>query len=140
MEAPISRVSRSKVQARASYNQLSRWYDWIAGSSEKKYRDLGLEKLNAQPGERVCEIGIGTGHCILALARCVEGDGKVYGLDISDGMLAVTRQRLLADGLLDRAHLFLGDATHLPFLTESFHAVFMSFTLELFDTPEIPRV
>ena len=52
----ISRVVRSKEEAKLSYNRMSRWYDWMA-SSEKKYRDLGLEKLNAQPGERILEIG-----------------------------------------------------------------------------------
>lgn len=140
MKDSISRVTRSKAEARASYNQMSRWYDMIAGSSEKKYRELGLQKLNAQPGESVLEIGFGTGHCILALTQAVGVNGKVYGLDISEGMLAIAQQRLLAVGLAERAELRVGDAAHLPFLAESFQAIFMSFTLELFDTPEIPQV
>lgn len=141
MDASISRVNRSKEAARASYNRLSRWYDAIAGSTEKKYRDWGLEKLSAQPGERILEIGFGTGHCLVALAKAVGSTGQVIGLDISDGMLAIARERLQAEGLGDRVELHLGDAAKLDFIqADSLHGVFMSFTLELFDNPEIPRV
>jgi demethylmenaquinone methyltransferase/2-methoxy-6-polyprenyl-1,4-benzoquinol methylase len=141
MEASIKRVNRSKDAARASYNRLSRWYDMIAGSTEKKYRDWGLEKLSAQPGGKILEIGFGTGHCLVALAKAVGPSGRVTGLDISDGMLEISRQRLQGEGLNDRVNLHLGDAADLDFIeANSLDGVFMSFTLELFDNPEIPRV
>ena len=141
MQASIKRVNRSKEAARASYNRMSSWYDMIAGSTEKKYRDWGLEKLSAQPGERILEIGFGTGHCLVALAKAVEPNGRVIGLDISDGMLAMARIRLQREVLKDRVDLHLGDAAHLDFIeASSLDGVFMSFTLELFDNPEIPRV
>ena len=57
METSVSRVERSKEDARSSYNHLSRWYDALSGSSEKKFRDQGLEKLSAHSGERILEIG-----------------------------------------------------------------------------------
>lgn len=141
METSVSRVNRSKEAARRSYNRLSRWYDLIAGSTEKKYRDWGLEKLSARPGEKVLEIGFGTGHCLAALAKSVGPRGRVAGVDISDGMLAVARKRLRQEGLDERVELYLGDAARMSFLEEgSLDGIFMSFTLELFDNPEIPRV
>ena len=141
MEASVKRVNRSKEAARASYNRLSRWYDVIAGSTEQKYRDWGLEKLSTQPGEKILEVGFGTGHCLVALAKAVGPQGRVIGLDISDGMLAIAQDRLRQDGLSERADLHLGDAAKLDFIAAgSLDGVFMSFTLELFDNPEIPRV
>ncbi|HSL46746.1 MAG TPA: methyltransferase domain-containing protein [Anaerolineales bacterium] len=141
MDASVSRVNRSKEAARQSYNRLSRWYDLLAGSTEKKYRDWGLQKLSAQPGEKILEIGFGTGHCLASLANAVGSTGRVIGLDISDGMLTVARERLQQAGLIDRVDLYLGDAARLDFIeTTSLDGVFMSFTLELFDNPEIPRV
>jgi demethylmenaquinone methyltransferase/2-methoxy-6-polyprenyl-1,4-benzoquinol methylase len=141
MEASIKRVNRSKDAARVSYNRMSRWYDLIAGSTEAKYRNWGLEKLAARPGETVLEIGFGTGHCLVSLANAVGVTGRVTGLDISDGMLAIARERLREQGLSDRVDLHLGDAANLNFIeASSLDGVFMSFTLELFDNPEIPRV
>src|SRR5512147_2034115 len=141
MEASVKRVNRTKEAARASYNRLSRWYDLVAGGTEKKYRDWGLEKLAAQPGEKILEIGFGTGHCLVALAKAVGPSGRVTGVDISDGMLAIAGERLQQENLVERVDLHLGDAAHLDFIEAgSLDGVFMSFTLELFDNPEIPRV
>jgi len=139
MSAEISRVIRSKEAARANYNRMSRWYDLFAGS-EKRFAEIGLRRLNAKAGERALEIGCGSGHSLEALARAVGESGEVYGLDISEGMLQVAHARLARAGLAERVDLRRGDAASLPFETGSCDVLFMSFTLELFDTPEIPIV
>lgn len=136
----ISRVIRPRAQAARNYDRLSRWYDGLAGSSEKKYRNLGLQMLDAQDGEHILEIGFGTGHCIVALAKAVGSTGNVCGVDISSKMLAIAQRRARQAGVSEWVDLQVGDAVQLPFEPGSFDAVFMSFTLELFDTPEIPQV
>jgi demethylmenaquinone methyltransferase/2-methoxy-6-polyprenyl-1,4-benzoquinol methylase len=139
-EKEMSRVTRSKEEAKNTYDKMSRWYDVLAGRFEKPFRKIGLEKLDAREGEAVLEIGFGTGHCILALAHSVGDTGRVYGIDISEGMLEITLARVRKAGLSKRVELRCGDAARLPFEANSADGVFMSFTLELFDTPEIPAV
>ena len=137
---PIRRVTRSKDLAKSSYDRMSRWYDFIAGSSEWKFVQVGLELLNASEGEKILDIGYGTGKSILALAHSVGRNGIISGIDLSTGMVEITRDRLIKAGISEGVDLYYGDAAHLPFTSNSFDAIFSSFTLELFDTPEIPQV
>ena len=139
MKSEVLRVHRTREQAKRFYDRISRFYDFFA-FPEGKYRDRALKLLNIRTRETVLEIGFGTGHSLIEMAKMVGDEGKVYGIDISPGMLRVTKRRLQKAGLLSRVELYCGDAMSLPYENEKFDAVFMSFTLELFDTPEIPRV
>jgi ubiquinone/menaquinone biosynthesis C-methylase UbiE len=134
------RVLRPKQYARAFYTKLARWFDVVEGWWERPARHLGLTALDVRPGNRVLEIGPGTGHVLVALAHQVGPSGRVCGLDLAEGMLRVARRRLTEAGLLSRVDIVQGDGACLPFLAGIFDAVFMSFTLELFDTPDVYRV
>ena len=139
MKGEFPSTGRSET-ARKSYNRMSRWYDLLSTRFEKGFRNSGLKLLDVKEDETVLEIGFGTGHCIVALARAVGGSGMVYGIDISDGMLQIAKDRVRKEGLTETAHLERSEAMQLPFKEEFFDAIFMSFTLELFHSTEIPVV
>jgi demethylmenaquinone methyltransferase/2-methoxy-6-polyprenyl-1,4-benzoquinol methylase len=134
MEPVVLPVRRTKEDARSFYDRISRVYDYISRVSERKFAELALEVLF------ILEIGFGSGYCLERIAKYVGKTGKAQGLDISPGMLQVTRRRLEKARLMDRVELYCGDAASLPYNDSTFSAVFMSFTLELFDTPEISIV
>ena len=134
------RVFQTKDQTRAFYNKISHVYDLLSERSEAPMRKAGMELLKAKPGESILEIGFGTGHTLVSLAKAVGPKGKVFGLDLSDKMAKLTKENLAKAGLLERARIRCGDAAQLPYTAGSMDGVFMSFTLELFDTPEIPKV
>lgn len=139
-QTTISRVTRSKDQAKASYDRLSKFYEVLAGGSERPSLDLGLQMLGVRRGETVLEIGFGPGKSLVNMARRVGDPGKVYGIDISEGMLEVAQSNIRKAGLTSRTILKLSEATKLSFDADTFDAVFMGFVLELFDTPDIPIV
>jgi demethylmenaquinone methyltransferase/2-methoxy-6-polyprenyl-1,4-benzoquinol methylase len=136
----IQRVFQSKSETKSFYDKISHVYDLLAEHSEGPIRRAGLEKLAARQGEKILEIGCGTGHSLVSLAQSVGPGGKVYGLDLSERMLEVASENLQKAGLDERAELACGDAVELDYPPNWLDAIFMSFTLELFDTPEIPKV
>jgi demethylmenaquinone methyltransferase/2-methoxy-6-polyprenyl-1,4-benzoquinol methylase len=127
----------SREQTRQNYDRLSRWYDLFAGS-EVKFTETGLQLLGVKTGERVLEIGFGTGHTLMRLAKRSGESGLTAGVELSPGMIAMAEKRLQAQGPECSARIIQGDGARLPFVSRSFDAVFLAFTLELFAESEIP--
>ena len=140
LEFKITRVARSRDEAKHFYDRISKYYDTLASSTEKTYILTGLDYLDVQPGEHVLEIGFGTGHALVELARSVGQEGHVYGVDLSSGMSRQARSRLRKYQLDSRVSLVTEDAIKLPFIKEVMDAVFISFTLELFQRHKISQV
>ena len=134
-----ARVQRSRAEAEESYDRLAPWYDRLSGKSEWKQVEEALALLEVRPGEAVLEIGCGTGKALELLREHTGNAGRVTGLDLSEGMLEVASRRLARRGISD-VELVHGDALDPPFPEGTFDVVFLGFTLELFDTPELPQV
>ena len=86
-----------------------------------------LDAVGIGPGDRVLDVGCGTGVVARAAVDRVRPGGRVVGLDASPGMLAVARDR--GAGVEWRQ----GSAERLPFEDGSFDAVTSQFALMFFD-------
>jgi ubiquinone/menaquinone biosynthesis C-methylase UbiE len=133
----VAPVERSTAEARATYDRLARWYDFVEAPFERTSRAAGIDLLAPGPDERVLEIGYGTGHVLAELARRTGPQGAGIGVDLSRGMAAVTRRRFGRLGLGDPI-LVQADARHLPLGTCVVDAVVTTFVLELMATEDIP--
>lgn len=118
------------------YDHLSPWYDLLAEGSEGQLRQRGLDLLALKPGERALEVGTGTGHALLAMADAVGSVGLVCGVDLSRGMLRQANKRILKTGKQSIIKLVQGNGLSLPFGSQAFDAIFLSFTLELLEASE----
>jgi len=132
MKSEVERVNRPRAQARNSYNTMSHWYDLFT-SSEKQFTDIGVQLLDVQGNESVLEIGCGTGHAITKFAKHSK---SVVAIDIAEKMLKTAKRKARNNDVF----YCQADGLFLPFPPNQFNIVFISFTLELFDTPEIPSM
>lgn len=100
---------------------------WVEAPHPLITRERLREVLAPQPGERILEIGPGTGYYTLDLAQWV-GDGVVEIFDLQQEMLDHTMKRAEERGL-ENVRATRGDATALPFEDESIDAVVLVATL-----------
>lgn len=87
-------------------------------------RDRVVLALSPQPGERILELGPGTGHYSLAVAKRLSPGGSLELLDIEQRYLDETLRRGAGRGI-ENVTATCGDAASLPYDDASFDAAFL---------------
>ena len=100
----------------------------------EQVNQLLLTQARPMPGERVLEVGCGTGPTTLPVAVAVEKAGSVLGIDIAEPMLMAARERVLAAGL-PNITLELADAQTHSFEPNGFDLVVSRFGVMFFEHP-----
>lgn len=124
--------------------QVARMFDGISGRYDLlnrllsmgidiQWRRVALRMLRERgiPG-RVLDVATGTADLALALAADLP-EAEVIGVDLSEGMLGVGRQKVERNGLRARVRLEQADAENLPFEEGSFDAVTVAFGVRNFE-------
>jgi phosphatidylethanolamine/phosphatidyl-N-methylethanolamine N-methyltransferase len=106
------------------YTNYAKVYDHIFGKIFHDGREHAVRLLNLSPGERVLEVGVGTGLALPFYPRFCE----IVGIDLSDGMLAKARERVQELGF---THVSLSrmDASAMEFQDDSFDAVMAAYVV-----------
>jgi len=125
MAQPVSAERVERIYAR-----LSGRYDLFFDRILQPGREVALEALRLEDGERVLEVGVGTG---LVLPLYPHGC-EVVGIDLSDAMLSEARERIARLGLW---HVSVAkmDAARLHFPDGSFDAVFAPYVISVVPDP-----
>lgn len=134
------RSGRSRPSGPLLYDRISGLYDRLFDPFEGPLRDEALRWLAARPGERIVELGVGTGRALHPLAERVGEPGSVVGIDLARGMLARAARRVGRSPAGARALLVRAGVPPIPLAPASFDAAFLSFTLELFGPPQAERL
>jgi len=101
---------------------------WVEAPHPFVTRDRLRQVLEAKPGERILEVGPGTGYYTLDVAEWVGPEGRIEILDVQQEMLDHTMRRAGERGLTN-INPTLADATEMPYEDASFDAAHLTTVL-----------
>lgn len=112
------------------YEKLASCYDYIFGPTLHAGRLIAIQRMAIQPGERVLEVGVGTGINASLYPR----DCAVTGIDLSESMLEKARERVARKDLTN-VRLLAMDAADLKFRDASFDVVYAPYLISVVPDP-----
>jgi len=112
------------------YDKLAKVYDLIFGPTLHPGRIQAIQHMNIQPGERVLEVGVGTGINLSLYPK----QATVTGIDFSSSMLEKARERAARKGLRNMRLLQM-DAADLKFADDSFDIVYAPYLISVVPDP-----
>lgn len=122
-----------ELEVQRLFNRLAIHYDamntLMTLGTHYYWRRVAMQQLHVQPGNFALDVCCGTGDWTIALAKAVGPRGHVWGLDFSEHMLALARQKVRAAHLEDRVTFIQGDAMQLPYPANTFDVTTIGFGL-----------
>jgi demethylmenaquinone methyltransferase/2-methoxy-6-polyprenyl-1,4-benzoquinol methylase len=127
-----------KEQVTKMFDTISKEYDGlnrvISFGIDVKWRKKVVKLVRETQPKSVLDIATGTGDLAINLTQT--NAQKIVGLDISEGMLAVGRNKIEKRNLSDTIEMVLGDSEKLPFNDSSFDAITVAFGIRNFENLE----
>ena len=106
------------------YSSYASVYDQTFGKVFQQSREAAVRGLPVQPGDRVLEVGVGTGEALpLYPTNC-----EILGIDLSEGMLEKAHDRV-REHELDHVSLQQMDAGQMEFMDDSFDIVMAAYVV-----------
>jgi phosphatidylethanolamine/phosphatidyl-N-methylethanolamine N-methyltransferase len=112
------------------YAKLSPAYDIVFGPILQRGRVAAVARMAIRPGDRVLEVGAGTGINAPLYPR----DCHITAVDLSAPMLEKARERIARQGLR-HVRLLEADAARLTFADDSFDSVYAPYTISVVPDP-----
>ncbi|NNF02775.1 MAG: bifunctional demethylmenaquinone methyltransferase/2-methoxy-6-polyprenyl-1,4-benzoquinol methylase UbiE [Bacteroidia bacterium] len=133
-----SKPGSKKEQVEEMFDNISSKYDFL-----NHFLSLGIDKLwrkrivrilRENNCQQILDIATGTGDLAIAISKIA--NTHITGVDISNKMLAVGREKILNLGLEKRIELVNGDSENLQYKDNSFDAVCVAFGVRNFEDLE----
>ncbi len=130
-------AKKEKVQE--MFNGIAPKYDLLnhllSLGIDKNWRKKAMKIVETGPKNLVLDVACGTGD--FSIEALKHGVKRVIGVDISENMLTVAREKAIARKLSDRLDFQSGDSENLSFATDTFDAVTVAFGVRNFEHLEL---
>ena len=103
--------------------------DLMSGGVHRLWKRFTIDCSGARPGQRILDLGGGTGDLTAKFSRIVGEKGHVILADINNSMLNVGRDKLRDTGIVGNVHYVQANAEELPFPDDYFDCITISFCL-----------
>ncbi len=134
-----------KKQVAEMFNTIAQGYDFM-----NHFLSLGVDILWRKKAIRVLKekisgitnfshlqiLDLATGTADFALEAIKMNPEKITGIDISENMIRVGREKIKKRTLENKIELMLADSENLPFENNFFHAITIGFGIRNFENPE----
>lgn len=133
---PVKNSTLSKKeQVAGMFNNIAWRYDFLnhllSLGVDNYWRRRTISILKKENPKLILDVATGTGALAMSAMRL--NPDKIYGIDISEDMLAIGRSKIKSKKLNDKIELFEGDSENLFFSDNKFDAVMVAFGVRNFE-------
>ena len=135
----MTMTTPKREQVEAMFNHIAPTYDLLnhtlAFGIDRRWRRKAIEALKPFAPQTILDVATGTGDFAILAARCLNPE-RIIGIDISEGMMEVGRQKVNDAGMQSVIRFQKDDCTALSFDAATFDAVTVSYGARNFENLE----
>lgn len=132
---PYQEETGKKEQIEKMFDSISGRYDFLnrflSLGTDIYWRKLMVNRLRRKQPKNILDIATGTADVAIAMRKI--SPEQIIGLDLSEGMLEIGREKVKKKGLGHLIQLVKGDSENLPYQENTFEAVTVAFGVRNFE-------
>jgi len=128
-----------KEQVATMFNDIAKRYDFLnrllSEGIDKSWRKKAIAELKEIQPKKILDVATGTADVALMTYKLLKPE-KIIGIDISDGMIALGKEKITKQGLTNFIELQNGDSEKINYTNNFFDAVTVAFGVRNFQNLE----
>ncbi|MFN2458013.1 MAG: bifunctional demethylmenaquinone methyltransferase/2-methoxy-6-polyprenyl-1,4-benzoquinol methylase UbiE [Chitinophagaceae bacterium] len=136
---PFSDTGSKKHQVGAMFDSIAPRYDFmnrfLSAGIDVSWRKKAIRRLKKDQPQYILDVATGTADMAILAAKILYPE-KIAGIDISENMLRIGRQKVEKEKLGNQIHLYSGDSETINFNDNTFDAVTVAFGVRNFENLE----